>query len=142
VTVTPQAGLVFSHLSLRAFSETDLVSSAFAVKGAGQALDTVTPYVNVGISRDFISANGVTYTPDAQIGYRYEGGAHGQAYTLVAADTTVFHGNRVGLDGGSGLFGVSLTAHKGQWSAYGQYRAQVAGDWTDQSGAVGFRFAF
>ena len=142
VTVTPEAGVILSHLTSSAFSETDLVSAAFAVKGAGRALDTATPYVNVGFSKDLIDAGGVTYTPDVQIGYRYEGGAHGQAYTLTAADTTVFQGNRAGLDGGSALFGLSLTAHKGQWSAYGQYRAQVSGNWSDQSGAVGFRLAF
>jgi autotransporter-associated beta strand protein len=142
VRVTPAAGVVFSHLTSSAFSETDLVSAAFAVKGAGQALDTATPYVNVGLSKDFVDAGGVTYTPDVQIGYRYEGGAHGQAFTLTAADTTVFRGNRVGLDGGGALLGLSLTAHKGQWSAFARYRAQVSGDWSDQGGSAGFRMAF
>ena len=76
------------------------------------------------------------------IGYRYDQAAEGQRFTLTASDTTVFTGNRVGLAGGSGLFGLSLTAHKGQWTAYAKYRVQLASGWSDQSGALGFRLAF
>ena len=100
------------------------------------------PYANLGLSREFTSQGGIVFTPDATIGYRYDGAARGEHFTLTAADTTVFQGNRVGLAGGSGLFGLSLTAHQGQWTAYAKYRAQVASGWTDQSGGIGFRFSF
>ena len=141
IAVTPAAGAQFSHVTSSAFSETDLVSAAFAVKGVGQSVNFASPYVSVGVSQSFLSGGGMSITPDAQVGYRYDQAALGQRFTLTA-NSTVFTGNRVGLEGGSAFFGLSLTAHQGQWSAYAKYRAQVASGWSDQSGALGFRLAF
>jgi len=139
--ISPAAGALVSRLTASAFSETDLVSAAFAVKGQGQSASFATPYVSVGISQSFMNG-AIAITPDAEIGYRYDQAAQGQRFTLTAADSTVFTGNRVGLSGGSAVLGLSLTAHQGAWSAYAKYRAQVASGWSDQSGAVGFRVAF
>jgi len=142
VTVSPAAGLQVSQLSSSRFSESDPGFAAFAVKGSGQSTTFASPYASVGFSQAFTSGGGIVFIPDVSVGYRYDQTALGQRFTLTAADATVFQGNRVGLQGSSGLFGLSLTAHHGQWTAYAKYQAQFASGWSDQSGAIGFRIAF
>jgi hypothetical protein len=124
--VTPAAGVMFSRVTFGSFSETDLVSSAFAVKGQGQSATFASPYVSVGLSQAFVSSGGLSITPDAEIGYRDNQAAQGERFSLTAADSTVFTGNRVGLEEGTAFFGASLTAHQGQWTAFAKYRAQAA----------------
>jgi outer membrane autotransporter protein len=140
--VTPQAGVTFSQLTSDAFSEIDGASSAFAVSGRGRSLNIVSPYVIVGVSHEFVLGDGVIVTPDASVGYRYNDAARGQGFTLQAADATLFDAVRVAEDGGSALLGLSLTAHKGRWSSYVEYRGEVADGWNDESGKIGVRFAF
>ena len=140
--VTPAAGVTFSQLTSDAFSEIDGASSAFAVSGRGRSLNVVSPYVIVGVSHEFVLGGGVVVTPDASVGYRYDDAARGQGFTLQAADATLFDAVRVAEGGGSGLLGLSLTAHKGHWSGYVEYRGQIADGWNDESGKIGFRFAF
>jgi autotransporter-associated beta strand protein len=140
--VTPTAGVAFSQLTGGAFQETDALSSAFAVSGAGRSLSMVSPYVIVGVSHEFVTGGGVTVTPDASLGYRYDASSRGQGFGLTAADGTGFDAARVAESGGSALVGLSLTAHKGPWSAYVEYRGQIAGGWNDQEGRIGVRLAF
>jgi uncharacterized protein with beta-barrel porin domain len=140
--VTPEAGVTFSQLTSDAFSEIDGASSAFAVSGRGRSLNIVSPYVIVGVSHEFVVGDGVAVTPDASVGYRYDEAARGQGFTLQAADTTLFDAVRVAENGGGALLGLSLTAHKGRWSGYVEYRGEVADGWNDESGKIGFRFAF
>jgi len=140
--VSPTAGVSFSQLSSDAFSETDGASSAFAVSGAGRSLNIVSPYVIVGLSHEFVLGDGVVVTPDAGVGYRYDAASRGQGFTLRAADTTLFDAVRVAENGGSALLGLSLTAHKGAWSGYVEYRGELANGWDDEGGRIGFRFAF
>jgi len=112
------------------------------VSGRGRSLNVVSPYVIVGVSHEFVLGGGVVVTPDASVGYRYDDAARGQGFTLQAADATLFDAVRVAEGGGSGLLGLSLTAHKGHWSGYVEYRGQIADGWNDESGKIGFRFAF
>ena len=142
VTITPAAGVLFSRLTSGAFVETNAVISAFAVSGGAARLTTTSPFVVVGLSRQFTAGGGVELTPNLELCYRYDASAGGMAQTLVAADGTVFFGNQVRLDRNSALLEVSLTAHQGQWTGFAKYRANVAGNWNNQSFQVGLRAAF
>jgi uncharacterized protein with beta-barrel porin domain len=142
VTVSPTAGVTVSQLSSGGFNETDGASAGFAVSGVGRSLNIVSPYVILGLSHAFVLGDGMIVTPDASVGYRYDDASRGQGFTLQAADATRFDAVRVAEDGGSALLGLSLTAHKGRWSGYVVYRGQLANGWNDESGRVGFRYAF
>jgi hypothetical protein len=98
--------------------------------------------VILGLSHAFVLGDGMIVTPDASVGYRYDDASRGQGFALQAADATRFDAVRVAEDGGSALLGLSLTAHKGRWSGYVVYRGQLANGWNDESGRVGFRYAF
>jgi hypothetical protein len=134
--------VLVSTLSSGRFQEVNATSSAFAVSGAVASSTTASPYASVGLSRAFTSDSGLTLTPDALVGYRYDASAGGVSQTLIAVDGTPFFGNQVRLDRNSALFGVSLTAHQGQWSGYLKYRASVSSNWNDQSLDLGVRVAF
>jgi uncharacterized protein with beta-barrel porin domain len=142
-SVNPAAGLIVSYVSTGAFAETDAINPGFAVSGTGASWTGVSPFAQVGISREFTTGQGLKITPDALIGYRYDAAASGGPVpTLIAADGTPFAAPRPGLNPNSALLGVSLTAHQGGWTAYLKYRASVASDWNDQSVDVGVRLAF
>ena len=123
--VTPTAGVILSQLSGGGFHETDTLSSAFAISGVGRSLNIVSPYVILGLSHAFVLGDGVILTPDASVGYRYDDASRGQGFTLKAADATLFDAVRVAENGGSALLGLSLTAHKGRWSGYIEYRGSA-----------------
>jgi outer membrane autotransporter protein len=143
VTASPSVGVVVSHLSGASFAEFDPVDEgAFAVTGQGVAQTFVAPFAKIGLSRAFVTSSGLTWTPDVEAGYREDASARGGAFTLTAADGTVFYGNRAALDRGAGLLGASLTLHRNGWTLYVKYRAEVASGWTDQSFAAGLRIAF
>ena len=140
--VTPAAGVQVSDVSAAAFAETDAASSAFALTGPATRGTAVSPYVSLALSHAFATPGGGEVTPDVEVGYRYDALASGLSQTLIAADGTVFPGNRAGLDRSSALLGASLTAHKGAWTGFVSYKASVAGDWNNQSISAGLRFAF
>ncbi len=143
VLVTPAVGVIVTHLTGPGFGETSPVDNgAFAVIGQGAAVTFVSPFAKIGVSRSFTDVAGVTWTPDAEIGYRRDGAAAGGAFSLTAVDGTAFTGNRVGLDKDAALLGASLTAHRMGWTVFVKYRAEVARNWTDQSVAAGLRLAF
>jgi hypothetical protein len=140
--VTPAVGVLVSDVSAAAFSEIDPVSAAFALNGAAAHGTAVSPYATVGFSHAFATPGGAEITPDVDVGYRYDALASGLSQTLIAADGTVFLGNRADLQRSSALLGASLTAHQGRWTGFVSYRASVAGDWNDQSVRAGLRVAF
>ncbi len=142
LVVTPAAGVAVQRLTSSAFSESFVRSEAFAVSGAARDLTSVSPYATVGFSHTLVTGDGVSVTPDVMLGYRYNSAARGQDVTLVAADGTVFGGERTALSKNSGLVGASLTATKGGWTAFVKYRADLADGWNDESVAVGIRVAF
>lgn len=140
--ITPAAGAIIADVWGAAFQEIDARSAAFALAGAPLSFVTVSPFVTAGLSRQFMTEGGVAFTPDADVGYRYDEGARGAAQTLIAPDGTVFADNRARLDPNTLLIGASLTAHKGAWSAFVKYRADIASGWSDQSVQGGMRIAF
>jgi hypothetical protein len=142
VLFTPAAGVLIDRQDSSSFVEVIATSPAFAVSGVGQGFDAVSPFAKLGISRAYDAGNGLTLTPDAEIGYRYDAGAAGERFTLTAADGTVFGGNQVGLDRNSAIAGASFTAHQGQLTFFFKYRASIADNWTWQSVTAGFRLAF
>ena len=88
--MTPAAGVLISRLGSSAFTETDGVSAAFALTGVGLATTFVTPYALASVSKSFTDGKGFTISPEAEIGYRHDEAAQGGAFTLTAADGTVF----------------------------------------------------
>jgi hypothetical protein len=142
VSVTPTAGIVLAHQAGDAFAETNPMSAAFAVSGAARSFNTASPYVSVGFSQRFDAGGGLSITPSAEVGYRYDAAASGGAYTLTAADGTVFAGNRIGLDRNSAIAGAGVTAHQGHLDLFVDYRAALAGDWSWQSVQGGLRLTF
>jgi uncharacterized protein with beta-barrel porin domain len=142
VLLTPAAGILVSGVSGGSFAEDDPIAPGFALSGTGENATFVSPYTTIGISDAFVTASGVSITPDAEIGFRHDQAAAGQSFTLNAADGTAFRGNRLSLDENSALLGASLTAHEGRWTAYVKYRAQLAGNLNAEDAEVGFRLAF
>jgi hypothetical protein len=140
--VTPEVGLLISDVSAGAFAETDGKNSAFALTGASAHGVAISPYATVALSHAFTTQGGVVIRPDVEVGYRYDEVATGLSQTLVAADGTVFPGNRAGLQRSSALLGAGFTAHQGRWTGFVNYRASVAGDWNNQAFSAGLRFAF
>jgi uncharacterized protein with beta-barrel porin domain len=142
LALTPLAGVLVSNLASGALAERDAVSTAFAVTGVARGATWASPYVTLGLSREFAGAGGLVITPDLLVGYRHDPDSAGQAFSLKAADGTAFEVKPAGLGGGSAVFGASVTAHARSWTAYAKVRAQVAGKWSDESATVGFRLAF
>jgi hypothetical protein len=142
LVVTPAAGVAVQRLTSSAFTESFARDQAFAVSGSARDLTSVSPFATVGFSHTLVTRDGVSVTPDVMLGYRYNSAARGQDVTLVAADGTVFGGERTALSKGSGLVGASLTATKGGWTAFAKFRADLADGWNDESVAVGVRVAF
>jgi hypothetical protein len=139
--VTPAAGVIVSRLSGSSFAETDPVDSgAFAVTGRGSTQTFVSPYVTVGVSQDFVTASGHL---DPRRPGRLAQRSHRPGRRLHP-----HRGRRdqlrpqPALDRSSALLGASLTVHKAAWTVFFKYRADVAGDWTSQTLAIGARIAF
>ena len=125
-----------------AFSESNALAPAFAVSGAPQSANFVSPYASLGFSHAFTDASGLALTPDLQVSYRYDAAAVGERVTLVASDGTLFAGNQIGLGRSSAIIGASVTAHRGVWTAFVRYQGSAAGDWSWQSIQGGVRLAF
>jgi outer membrane autotransporter protein len=140
--LTPMAGVLISDISAPAFAEHNGASAAFAVTGTAARGTFVSPYASLALSRSFTTASGMQVTPDAEIGYRYDALAAGLSQALIAADGTVFAGNRLGLDRNSALVGASLTAHKRPLTVFVRYRAAFSTNWRDNSVSAGLRVAF
>jgi outer membrane autotransporter protein len=140
--LTPAAGVLVSHIKADGFRETGGGLPGFAVIGLDRDKTFVSPFASLGLSYAFTSRGGVTWVPDAEIGYRRSNAAAGIDTVLVSEDGTRFGSNRASLDRNVVTAGASFSAHKGRWTGYVNYRAQVADGWTDHGGAIGFRWAF
>jgi autotransporter-associated beta strand protein len=140
ILITPSVGAMVSSLSAGRFVETG--NSAFALAGAASSVTSVSPFAVVGLSRTLITESGITITPDAEIGYRYDGASQGGRVTLTAADGTSFADNQYGVNRSGALLGASVTVHRDQLTAFAKYSATVSSGWTDQRVEAGIRFAF
>ena len=139
---TPDAGAQISGLHTDSFRETFAPSPAFAVRGASASSTFAQPYADFGLSKAYVLSNGLQLTPDVQIGYRYDGAARGLGVVLTAADGTVFTGNRLGYDKNEAMVRLGASLHRGGWTGFVRYKAEIAGDWNNQTGQIGLRYAF
>ena len=140
LTVTPSVGLTVSAITAASFAET--ASPGFAVTGDAASVTSVSPFALLGVSRTLTTGSGMTVTPDAEIGYRDDGASQAGHVILTAADGTSFTGNQFSADRNGALLGASVTAHRGQLSAFAKYTATVSANWTDQRVEAGLRYAF
>lgn len=140
--VTPAAGVYISDVTGSAFQELNARNSAFAISGANSSGTAVSPFVQVGVSRNFTTASGIIITPDLMGGFQYDNVASGLSLNLFAQDGTLFSGNQIDLGRSSALFRGAVTAHKGRWTGFVSYDGEVGGNWNDQTLSGGFRFAF
>ena len=141
-TLTPAAGISFARLSSDPFTETFARSAAFALTGTTKDLTSVSPYVTVSLSKTVVTSGGLSITPLALAGYRYDRGADGQDITLTAADGTIFAGNHAGLPKSAAILGAGLAASQGRWTAYVKYRGSLASGWTDNYVTAGLQITF
>lgn len=139
--LTPAIGVVASRLEADAFHETGGGLPGFAVAGLDRDKSFVSPFASIGLSYALSGRGGVTWVPDAEIGYRRSSVARGVDTVLIAEDGTVFAGNRIALDRNVIRAGASLSAHKGRWTAYVRYRAEVSNASTGHGGVLGMRLA-
>ena len=143
VVATPMAGLVVSNVTNGAFGEHDGRLTGFAVRATASSFTGVEPYAALDLARPFKTAGGTTITPNLMAGFRYDqAAASGGDQTLVAADGTVFVGNRLNLDPNTAILGAGLSARKSGLTGFVRYRATLSSNWNDQSVSAGVRFAF
>jgi uncharacterized protein with beta-barrel porin domain len=142
IKATPDVGVQVSNLHTDAFRESFAAAPAFAVDGASASSTFTQPYAEFGLSKAYMLANGMEVTPDALIGYRYDGAARGVGVALTAADGTVFTGRTLGYDRNEAMVRFGINLHRGGWTGFVRYRADLASDWNNQTGQIGFRYAF
>jgi outer membrane autotransporter protein len=140
--LTPTGGLLVSNVSGEAFTETNGNLQAFAIHGDSSSVTTVVPYAQVSLSRAYTLSSGAVVTPDALVGYRYDGSANSGDVTLVAEDGTVFVGNRLSLNPNVAVLGAGISAHKSGLTGFIRYRATVSSNWYDQTLKAGLRWTF
>ena len=145
--ITPAVGALYQHQSLDAFEETvrstSPLASAFAVEGAHASYNTMQPYAQVSFTRSFV-AQGVSYVPQFQLGYRYDTrNGNAPVVRAMAQDGTVFAMPGDNLGRGVATVGVRLTARSGaSWNVYLDYRGQFASHLSDNALSVGFTRQF
>jgi len=140
--VTPDMGVEVSAVHSSGFTEQLAGLSAFALSVSSVSNTDVEPYAEIGVSKVYTLSSGAELIPDAQIGYRYDSAAHAEGPTLTAADGTTFGGAHLAYDRSQALLRLDLTIHKGGWTGFVRYKGDFAGNWTDQTGQIGIRFAF
>jgi hypothetical protein len=142
-SVMPAVGLRIAHVGAGAFAETAPgVEQAFAVRGAPSAYTSIQPYVNLDVSTSFAGPGNITVTPDVSATYFYEAGNRGRAVALVAQDGTAFESEHIGLAGSAAALSAGISAGSNNWAFYASYTAELGGNWTSQTGELGFRLRF
>jgi fibronectin-binding autotransporter adhesin len=145
--VTPAIGALYQHQSLDAFSESipssNPLAGQFAVQGAHSTYNTLQPYALVSFSRPF-TAQGVSYIPQFNVGYRYDTRGANTPYVQAASqDGTVFALPGDTLGRGAATVGARVTAQAGKsWSLYLDYQGQFSGRLNDNALSVGFTKSF
>jgi uncharacterized protein with beta-barrel porin domain len=115
------------------------LAADFAVTGTRSDFTIVQPYANVSLVHSF-QAQGVTYLPQVNLGYRYN--THSMTEPVVqitAEDGTVFAAPAAAQGRGMGTANARVTAEAGaSWSLYVDYQGLFAGRLNDNSLSVGF----
>lgn len=145
--ITPAVGALYQHQTLDAFGETvpstNPLASAFAVNGAHARYTTMQPYAQVSFTHPFV-AQGVSYVPQFELGYRYDT-RNGNTPVVheIAQDGTVFAMPADSLGRGVATVGARITAKAGaSWSLYLDVRGQFANHLSDNALSVGFTKQF
>ena len=89
-----------------------------------------------------MTPNEISIMPDILAGYVYEAGTRGRAVTVDAQDGTSFETDHLGLAGSAAELQAGLSAGEGNWAFYVRYTADLAGNWTSQTGEAGLRIRF
>jgi hypothetical protein len=141
--IIPGAGIRIASVSSDRFSESlPGAAGAFAVNGAGGGYTSVQPFVNLDLTRSYLTPKSVSIMPDLSVGYVYEAGTRGHSVAVSSQDGTTFETAHVGLAGSAAELQAGLSAGKGNWAFYARYTADLGGNWTSQAGEVGLRIRF
>jgi uncharacterized protein with beta-barrel porin domain len=145
--IAPAVGALYQHQALDAFGESvasiSPLASAFAVGGAHTTYTTMQPYAQVSFTRSFV-AQGVTYVPQFNVGYRYDTrSGNTPVVQETTQDGTVFGMPADTLGRGMATVGARITAKAGaSWSLYLDYQGQFANHVSDNALSVGFTKQF
>jgi hypothetical protein len=144
IDLAPAAGLRVAQVGGGAhFAESAIgIAAAFAVHGKTAQYTSVQPYAMVAARRNFVTASGITVTPDALIGFEYEAGSRGVVTTLTGADGTVFLSPHNRLDAADALLSAGISAGRDNWSLFIDYTARIAGNWNSQTAEGGLAVRF
>ncbi len=143
IQLVPAAGLLVAGVEGNSFAEAAPTGlGAYAISGNGAGYNSVRPYVSVLVAHSFTTASEMLVSTHARAGYEYEAGDTGNATTLYAADGTRFASSYAKLAPSNALLSAGFSVGKNNWSVYGDYIAQVAGNWTAQTGEFGVRVLF
>jgi uncharacterized protein with beta-barrel porin domain len=141
--IVPAAGIRIAAVNTGGFAESAPgVETAFALTGANSGYDSVQPFINIDLSRKFVTPNDIAIMPDILAGYVYEAGTRGRAVTVDSQDGTAFETAHAGLAGSAAELQAGLSAGEGNWAFYARYTADLAGNWTSQSAEAGLRIRF
>jgi len=141
--IVPGAGIRIASVGAGGFSESAPgAEEAFALNAPGSSYTSVQPFLNVDLSRKYVTGNAISIMPDVSAGYVYEAGARGRAVTVDSQDGTSFQSDHLGLAGSAAELQAGVSAGKGNWALYARYTADLGGNWTDQTGEVGLRIRF
>jgi hypothetical protein len=141
--IIPAAGIRIASVSAGGFAESAPgEEQAFAVRGAGSGYDSVQPFVNIDVSKKFLTPDYIAIMPDLSAGYLYEAGTRGRAVTVNSQDGTTFETSHLGLAGSAAELQAGVSAGKDNWALYARYSADISANWTSQTGEVGLRIRF
>jgi hypothetical protein len=143
VSVTPAAGIKFATADSGSFSESaPALLAAFKVTGASSTYTSVEPFVNLGLSKAFVTDSALTITPEASVGFQLEAGDRGKSVDVTAPDGTVFASSHTNLDAGGAKVEAGISAGRNNWALYAKYAATLSGNWTAQAGEAGLQIKF
>jgi hypothetical protein len=143
INFEPAAGIRFATVDADGLAETASGPlAAFAVRAAGSAYASVQPYATLGVSEDFAAGSGFTITPDALLGYSSDVGDRGKSVDVTAPDGTGFASPHDAPAGNMAEVSAGLSARSGNLSFFASYSANLAGNWTAQTGEAGLRVQF
>ena len=137
----PAAGVSAARVSFGRFSER-AQQSAFALTGLAGSATSIRPYLRLAVSRDYMSAAGLAWTPQLGLGVAYEAGNPSRALGVLAADGSAYTASAKRADPLAGEAMAGLRASRGNLSLVLRYSASIAGNWTSQSLQAALRLAF
>jgi uncharacterized protein with beta-barrel porin domain len=143
INLDPAVGIRFATVAANGFAErASGALAAFAVRAAASDYTSVQPYATLEVSEDFATGTGFTITPDAMLGYSADVGDRGEPVEVTAPDGTGFASPHDAPAGNMAEVSAGLSARSGNLSFHASYSANLAGNWTAQTGEAGLRIQF